>query len=235
LTRTCTAAEYRPQNADANAYVPSSAELSAFLNAKDQYGAPNPDSNPYVLHVTGGCGGTGRTTDEIIQCTAAKWGIPADWLRAEYIVESRWEQIDPSTHQPATGDKTFVGTADALKYPSFSRETNSAGNPTGYVWQSIGLTQVRWNPSGSVGAGTEPLRWKSTAFNADYQAATVRYYYDDPQGLRSAWGDAYMAGEDWWSIGGWFNPYPWHNSGQQSYISDVQQQLANRPWTQPGF
>ena len=234
--RVCTKGENRPRNVTANAYVPSPAELSAFLSATDQYGGSNASGNPYVTHVTGGCGGAGMTTDEIIQCTAAKWGIPADWLRAEYVVESSWEQVDPRTGKPAMGDRNYVGTAAAAKYPDFSRETDANGNLTGYVWQSLGLTQVRYNPNGSVGTGTEPLRWKSSAFNADYQGSVVRYYYDDPQGTRSNWGDpSYHAGQDWWSIGGWFNPYPWQNSGQASYISSVQAKLASRPWEQSGF
>jgi hypothetical protein len=234
--RVCPAAETRPLNANANSYVPTQTELNAFVNAKDQHGNPNASSNPYVAYVTGGCGGAGQTTDQIIQCTAAKWGIPADWLKAEYVVESYWEHIDPKTGKPALGDKTNVGVANALLYPDFSRELDSSGNPTGFVWQSLGLTQVRWTSTGSVGTGTEPLRWKSTAFNADYQACVVRFYYDNPQGLRSAWGDStYASGEDWWSIGGWFNPYPWKNAGQQSYISDVQSKLNSRTWAQPGF
>ena len=235
LAQVVSAPETRPDNAVPNAYVPTADELAAFLAAKDTYGNDNPSSNPYTTSVTGGCGGTGRTTDEIIQCTAAKWGIPADWLRAEYVVESSWEQIDPSTGQPCLGDKTDVGVTDAAAYPSFSQERDAQGNLTGNVWQSVGLTQVRWTSTGSVGPGTDPLRWKSTAFNADFQAATVRFYYDDPKGLRTAWGDPYTSGEDWLSIGGWYNPYPWNNSGQQDYVAQVQKQLAARTWAQKDF
>jgi hypothetical protein len=230
LARVCKAAEIRPANATANAYVPSATELATFRAAKDTYGDTAVQANPYNAYVTGGCGSAGRTTDEIIQCTAAKWGIPADWLRAQYTQESWWN------HTTSLGDKRFVGTTDALLYPAFSREKDSSGNLTGYVWESVGISQVKWRPDGSDGAGTEPLRWQSTAFNADYQAADVRFSYDDPQGARSSWGDAtYTPGEDWWSIGGWFEPYPWHNSGQASYVSSVQNHLAKRDWAQPGF
>ena len=231
----CTTAEQRPLNATANGYVPSAAELHAFLSAKDNNGATSSAANPYSAFVTGGCGASGRSTDDIIQCTAAKWGIPVDWLRAEYIVESGWAQIDAKTHQPETGDLENVGLTAALQYPDFSRQL-SGGQPTGYVYQSLGLTQVRWTSTGTVGAGTEPLRWKSTAFNADFQGATVRFYYDNPQHLRAQWGDAsYVAGDPWLSIGGWFNPYPWNNSAQQGYISAVKAKLEAKPWLQSGF
>lgn len=98
----------------------------------------------------------------------------------------------------------------------------------------MGISQVKWVPDGSVGAGTEPLRWESTAFAADYEAATVRFNFDDPQGLRGAWGDSsYQAGQDWNSIGAWDEPYPWGNSGQEHYIGTVQTQLAARAWPSP--
>jgi hypothetical protein len=40
----------------------------------------------------------------------------------------------------------------------------------------------------NTGIGTEPpLRWKSTAFNVNYRVSTLRLYFDNPKGLRSAW------------------------------------------------
>jgi hypothetical protein len=214
-------AENRTDNAAANQYVPSSAELSEYLTSEtDSYGQLPAESNPYASYVTGGFSGT---TDEIIQWAAAKWGIPADWLRAEYVQESDW-------HQSSLGDLTTV--ADATKYPAQSRVTATR------VYQSLGISQVKWNHPdvNDSGIGTEPLRWKSTAFNADYQASNVRFYFDDPGHLRSSWGDAsYSPCNNWLSIGGWFESYPWNNSGQQSYISSVQAHLANRTWAQPGF
>ncbi len=96
------------------------------------------------------------------------------------------------------------------------------------VYTSLGITQVKWIPDGSVGAGTEPLRWKSLAFNLDYQAATLRLYYDDPGGARTAWGDrSYAPCQAWKSVGGWFAPYPWDNPAQRSYIAQVQ--ATSRP------
>ena len=107
------------------------------------------------------------------------------------------------------------------------------------VYESLGITQLRWEPTtggNSLHAGTEPLRWKSTAFNIDYQAATIRFYYDNPSGTRSSWGDAsYVPCQQWNSLGGWFEPYPWNNSGQQGYITQVQGKLSGQAWMQSSF
>ena len=73
--------ENRPDNTTANNHKPSSIELFAFLKESDKYGKLPAQANPYAIYVTGGFVGT---TDEIIQWGAAKWGIPADWLRAQY-------------------------------------------------------------------------------------------------------------------------------------------------------
>jgi hypothetical protein len=220
------APETRPANASANAYVPSASELRAFYASRDESGPPTAQLDPYLAHVTGHFEGT---TDEIIQWAAWKWGIPEDWLRAQYVFESHWRQS-------ARGDRAYVGARNVTRYPPQSREKGSGGNYTGYVWQSLGITQVKWGPDGSQSAGTEPLRWKSTSFNVDYEAATVRFYYDDPQGQRAAWGDStYKPGNQWLSIGGWFRPYPWNNPDQRAYVSAIQRILTARTWAQPGF
>lgn len=115
------------------------------------------------------------STDDLIQWAAHKWRIPENWLRAEYVVESYWNQFQ-------LGDDTRVSSRSYRLYPNQSRIPNTSN-----VYQSLGITQVRWTPSGSLGPGTEPLRWESTAFNVDEQAATLRFYYDNPSGARSSW------------------------------------------------
>jgi hypothetical protein len=213
--------ENRPDNSAANAYMPTESQLDAFYSTINGNGQTVVAANPYDHYVTGHYTGT---TDEIIQWAAWKWGIPADWLRAEYVAESHWNMSQ-------LGDLTTVTPAVYSEYPPQARVAG-----TDEVYQSMGITQIKWNPNGSVGAGTEPLRWESTAFNVDYQAATLRFYFDDPDGLRSAWGDStYTAGNAWASLGGWFEPYPWLNAGQLNYIAAVQALLAARTWAQPGF
>jgi hypothetical protein len=98
------------------------------------------------------------------------------------------------------------------------------------TYQSLGIMQVRWTPQG-LHPGTDPLRSKSTAFNADYWGAVVRYYYD---GLCSWCGPDYAAGQAWSSIGAWYNPSPW-TSGSQTYQDKVRGYVALRPWALPGF
>jgi hypothetical protein len=196
-------------------------EIDTFRNAEANRSGEKPvQSNPYLAYVTGGFAGT---TDEIIQWGAAKWGISADWLRAQYTMESWWRQS-------AKGDLANV--ANASLYPAVSRVSATQ------VYQSLGITQVKWNypDARDAGMGTEPLRWKSTAFNVDYAGAGVRFYFDNPQGKRTAWGDSsYSACNNWLSIGGWFQPYPWNNPGQNDYVQAVKNHLSSRTWAQPGF
>jgi hypothetical protein len=206
-------AENRPGNVDENSYRPSAAELSAFRTGRvDRYGRTMLAFNPLTAYVTGGFSGT---TDEIFQWAAHKWGIPEDVVRAVAVTESRWNMSQ-------LGDRRTV--TDPSIYPSFSRVTGTSD-----VYESLGIMQVKWNPD--THWGTEPLRWKSTAFNVDYWAATVRYYYDG----RCDWcSSGYSAGQAWQSVGAWYNPSPW-SSGSTGYVDTVKTYAANRPWTQAGF
>jgi hypothetical protein len=212
--------ENRPDNRAANGYVPSPDELERFHRARDEHGAREKSRNPYLAAVTGHFAGT---TDEIIQWAAQKWGIPANWLRAQYVIESHWRQS-------GVGDLETVTPSQRSQYPDFSCPSETQ------CYESLGISQVKWRPDGSVHPGTEPLRWKSTAFNADFQAATVRYFFDNPHGRRSAWGDSsYRRRQKWLSVAGWYEPYPWGNSSQREYAQRVQRVLTTRPWKRHGF
>lgn len=207
-----------------NAYVPTHSQVLAFQRAKSSAGQTNISFNPYYKYVDGRDHIRHASTDDLIQWAAHKWGIPENWLRAEYVRESYWNQF-------MLGDDTPVSATWYRRYPSQSRVADSSG-----VYQSLGITQVRWAPDGSLHPGTEPLRWKSTPFNVDYQAATLRFYYDNPQGTRTAWNDpSYRPCQEWNSVGGWFSPYPWNNAGQHSYVHSVQQILTDRTWTSSDF
>jgi hypothetical protein len=70
--------EPRPANAGATHRVPTKAQLTAFLRQSDQ---------PYSKYVTGRFRGT---TDEVLQWTAAKWGLSPDLVRAVAAKESWW-------------------------------------------------------------------------------------------------------------------------------------------------
>jgi hypothetical protein len=214
------APENRPDNAAANSYVPSDAELAAFRSARDNLGRTPVEYNPLATFVTGRPGLSDPSTDELIQWAAQKWGIPEDVIRAQVTTESSWRQS-------MLGDRRAVSSEWYLQYPPQARVPGTSD-----VYQSMGITQVKWIPDGSVHNGTEPLRWKSTAFNLDYYAATLRYYYN---GLCTWCSGGYAPGQEWLSVGGWFNPQPWENAGQLAYIARVQANLASRPWESPGF
>jgi hypothetical protein len=227
--------ESRPDNAKpysingvsypaSNSYVPTNAQLAMLRSAKDSLGEPVLRLDPYLRYVDGRDGLQHPTTDELIQWGAHKWGIPENWLRAEYVLESYWNSW-------FLGDLTPVSAADYGQYPPQSRVPGKLE-----AYQSLGITQLRWDPKGDFGAGTEPLRWRSTAFNIDFQAATVRFFYDNPEGARKAWGDSsYEPCQKWNSIGGWFHPYPWANSGQAQYVRGVQHNLATTAWKSSAF
>lgn len=207
--------EVLPQNRVANGYRPSGAEIRAFLTGqRDAHGRLPAEYNPALGAVTGNFAGT---TDEILQWAAHKWGIPEDLARAVAVTESSWRQ-------DAHGDRRTV--SDPLLYPAQSLILGTSD-----VFESLGLMQIKWRPDGSVGNGTEPLRWKSTAFNADYWGAVVRYYYD---GLCYWCSPDYTSGQEWPSIGAWYNPSPWV-SASTTYVDNVQGRLAQRRWAQPGF
>jgi hypothetical protein len=212
--------ENRPANAAANAYVPTDAELNVFYSGTNQWGQTNLQVNPLAKYVTGRPGLSNPSTDDLIQWTAHKWGIPEDWIRAEMALESWW-------NQSALGDRYPVGATWSALYPQAARISGSTD-----VMQSMGVMQVKWIPDGSVGAGTEPLRWKSVAFNLDYYGSVTRFYYD---GHCNWCTSGYSAGQQWNSIGAWFAPYPWNNADAQSYVQKVQGYLSERVWAKSGF
>lgn len=208
----------------ANDYVPTAAQIRRYRDSRTSSGQALLKFNPYTRYVDGRDGMRHPSTDDLIQWAAHKWGIPENWLRAEYVVESYWNHFN-------LGDDTKVSSRWYPLYPYQSRIPHTSN-----VYQSLGITQVRWAPDGSLGAGTEPLRWESTAFNVDEQAATIRFYYDNPSGSRSSWGDrTYAPCQAWPSIGGWYNPYPWGNAGQAGYIKAVRGDLDARDWASSSF
>jgi hypothetical protein len=207
-----------------NAYIPSASQLRDFVRSTTSDGRTVVQFNPYFRYVDGRDGLSRPSTDDLIQWAAHKWGIPEDWLRAEYVRESYWNAFH-------LGDGTTVNADWYRRYPPQARVPHGTK-----VYQSMGIAQIKWIPDGSVGPGSEPLRWESTAFNIDYQAAMVRFYYDNPRGARSSWGDrTYAPCQPWNSVGGWFEPYPWNNRGQENYVAEVRQDLSDRSWATGSF
>ena len=214
------AAEIRPQNAVANSCTPSDEELATFHATRFTTGVnAGTLANQWMPNrrfVTGRFTGT---TDEIFQWAAHKWGIPENLVRAVADTESDW-------FQSKMGDRNTV--SDPTLYPVHSR---ISGNE---VYESLGIMQIK-HREGSLHPGTEPLRWRCTAFNVDYWAASVRFFYD---GQAADWfepGDGYGPGQAMESISAWFNPTPWHNSDATTYQGWVRDNLAARAWESPGW
>src|SRR5947209_4218997 len=133
-------------------------------------------------------------------------------------------------HQYVTGN--FTGTTDeiiqwaAYKWgldPNLARavavyESNWHMSAVGDSGVSFGLFQIKK----TFHTGTYPLSTESTAYNADFWAAMVRYYYDGC----ATWlndgtgGVTYAKGDLWGSIGAWYAG-AWHTTGAESYISAV--------------
>jgi hypothetical protein len=205
--------ETQPENESANRYVPTLSQLAAFHAAQKAAVAKGLD-NPLTAYVTGRPGLRDPSTDDLIQWVSHKWGIPTAWIRAEMIVESRW-------FQGALGDLSIVGAAQYAATPASLR-----GSGHDQIYASAGIAQVKMVPFEATGAGTEPLRLRSTAFNLDYYAATVRYYFDGYCDWCSA---GYHAGETWRSIGAWDSPQPWANASARTYVDAVKDELGRQP------
>jgi hypothetical protein len=207
--------EQRPSNTAANDYLPTDAQLQAFYAS-----TPGFLNDPLRQYVTGRPGISNPSTDDLIQWAAHKWGIPEDWIRADAVVESDW-------NQSKLGDLTTVSSSLYQLFPPQAQAANSQ------VYESMGIMEVKWAGNATCpGAGTEPLRWESTAFNLDFYAAYVRWLYDGYT-VRMSWIPNIYKGDPWQSIGGWFGSGG--NAAAQQYISWVQNQLAAKPWLQPGF
>ena len=213
--------ELRPQNTTANFTAPTADQIKAFHDARYLVGGNTGRTGDQVITTIGAVSGNFvGTTDEIFQWVSYKWGIPLDVVRAVAQNESNWRMS-------MLGDSATV--PDASLYPAYSRISATS------VYQSLGIMQVKWKADGSLHVGTEPLRWTSTAFNVDYWAANVRFFYDGNASLWFGTGGSYQPGDAWLSVGAWFQPTPWKNSGQLTYIDHVQQKVAAHAWTSPGF
>jgi hypothetical protein len=217
--------EQRPGNEAVNNYVPTAAQLSAFYAAM-----PKGLNDPLRKYVTGNSHLTNPSTDDLIQWTAHKWGIPEDWIRAEAVLESHWTQT-PVKVGYGLGDQKVVSGADYAKYP---KSADVPGKPL-TVYQSMGIMQSKWlaNQPTAIAAGTEPLRWESTAFNLDWYGHYVRWLYDGyTTGI--SWIPNISKGNKWQSIGGWFGGGG-GSVATRAYIASVRKILVSKPWTQPGF
>jgi hypothetical protein len=106
-------------------------------------------------------------------------------------------------------------------------ETNWNARFVGDDGASFGLLQIKRTASPS----TYPLAGESVAFNADYYAASVRYYLD---GCATWLGGSYRAGDLPGSVGAWYSG-DWHDDGARAYVEKVREQLVERRWDRGDF
>ncbi|HVM27380.1 MAG TPA: hypothetical protein VM433_06875 [Mycobacteriales bacterium] len=212
--------EPRPQNAAANATVPSKLSLGA-------HGGVEPRWNDWLLpRVTGNFTGT---TDEIVQWAAAKWGLPDELLRGQMVAESWWHQgLLDDKGQPLNGKGFGDFTTDARACPP------------GYATPcplSFGVLQIKYAP---YHPGVFPHNRNSTAFNLDYAGALLRGCYEGWETWLRDYGSAsggrtsYAAGDLDGCLGRWYAGQ-WRTTAAEQYIASVQRSTAERPWLAKGF
>ena len=162
------------------------------------------------------------TTDEIIQWTAAKWGLPDDVIRAAAVQESGWFQ----NHKDPDGKPI-----DQQGYGDFG---DCGGAPIGSPFgpdgpASFGIMQVKWctlNDPEAPGTGGWPWTENSTAWALDTYGAVVRACYE---GWEPWLGPAYRAGDLWGCVGRW-NAGAWHDPVAERYLQHVRQEYDAKPW-----
>jgi hypothetical protein len=188
------------------------------------------------------------TTDEIIQWTACKWGLPDNFLRAEADVESTWFQYEiyrngRCVYQYSCGD--FFSSEpmkDRLVY------CNGIAALGGYDYQvdfgrgqcpktfSIVGVMSWWNPAWGYHwalnqAGTFPFTRDSTAMALDYMASQIRGCY---QGWEWQLGNAYHGGDLLGCAGSWYSGM-WYDAAAKGYIAELRRSEAERVWLRPEY
>jgi hypothetical protein len=204
--------ESRPRNARQNAKAPTKATLKAFRTARDSAGRTPAEYNRNFGRVTGAAARYGlRSTDDLIEWAAYKWGVPEDLVRGQMVIESHWSMLKK-------GDRRDWAKPVARLYPALGKiDANS-------VWESLGIAQIRWRHTVPWNPGVEPLRWRSTAFSLDYSQALIRYYYD---GYCDWCGAGYVAGDPDVAYRTYVSGSP--RKGQW-YADRVRSNAASRPW-----
>jgi hypothetical protein len=204
--------ENRPRNARRNARAPTAAGLRAFRGARDSAGRTPSEYNPNFGYVTGRAARHGLwSTDDIIEWAAYKWGIPANLVRAQMVVESGWSM-------GYKGDRRDWGRPVARHYPAPAVIDEDS------VWESLGIAQIRWRHTVPWNPGVKQLRWNSTGFALDWSQALLRYYYD---GYCDWCGPDYRAGDADGAYRAYFSG-SW--SAGHGYAKSVRRRAASKPW-----
>jgi Fibronectin type III domain len=172
---------------------------------------------PFTARVDGNFVGT---TDEIIQWAACKWGVDEDFVRAQIVTESWWDQVR------SLGD---WGTNPANCEPRFPLGTDGRA---GQCPESFGLGQTRYPFMRSA----FPNAYDSSAYNLDVTYAIWRACFEGTETWLNTVerGRQYAAGDMLGCMGRWFAGR-WYTQPAVSYMNTVQGHVNNRTWESAGF
>jgi hypothetical protein len=159
--------------------------------------------------------GVSPTTDNILAWAACKWGWNEDWLRAEAVIESSWKQSELG--DLACGLYHSYGILQ-IRDATGSSCTLDHSARGGYPYTSD------VSPHGSTALNAEA----ATAYFRACMDGTVSYLYGGQTvaQIAAAHNWAYV---EWGCVGSWYSG-DWYSSAAQSYITEVQNDLASRTW-----
>jgi hypothetical protein len=177
----------------------------------------DPSKAPFTARVDGNFVGT---TDEIIQWAACKWGVDEDFVRAQIVTESWWDQVR------SLGD---WGTNPANCEPRFPLGTDGRA---GQCPESFGLGQTRY----PFMRRAFPYAYDSSAYNLDVAYAIWRACFEGTETWLNTVerGRQYAAGDMLGCMGRWFAGR-WYTQPAVNYMNTVQGHVNSRTWESAGF
>jgi hypothetical protein len=178
---------------------------------------PDPSKASFTARVDGNFAGT---TDEILQWAACKWGVDEDYVRAQVVAESYWDQVN------SLGD---WGTTAVNCEPRFPLGTDGR---TGQCPESFGLGQTRFPYMRSA----FPHAYDSSAYNLDVTYAIWRSCFEGTETWLNTVerGRVYAGGDMLGCMGRWFAGR-WYTPGAVDYMNTVQRHLDDRTWETAEF
>jgi hypothetical protein len=211
--------ETRPGNTQFNYVKPTAQQLAPFYSHPLQFNGP---PNSSFFRVDGNYVGT---TDMEIQWAACKWGMDADMLRAQSVIES-------GQNQAMKGDKYY------------SHDLCTGGNgwdfwqPSGYCYTSYSLVQIK-----TTNYNFSPMAWESTPAALDFRGAywracvngEIAYYADNPPlpgypTYPNGTAEEMAVG----CTGSWFSGR-WYDEASLTYLDRWKQAMKERSWEPPAW
>lgn len=144
------------------------------------------------------------TTEQIVLWAACKWGLDDQWLRAQLVVESWWEQ-------GTAGDLTPIRQNCP---PDAVRDGRRCA-------ESYGLLQNKYRFNKTA----YPAFRTSSAYGLDFSAFKLRACYEGHKYVSEG-----VAGDWEGCVGNWFSG-EWHDPQAQEYLGWVLQAKAEHVWT----